>query len=118
MSGDARLKHEQFAAAAARLFGVMDEQALARIEPSAQWVHVRRSQYLFRQGDPSDGVYVIVSGRMHIISERAGGKPTVIGEALPGETIGEMSFFTTEERSASVAAARDSLLIRFANDVF
>ena len=118
MAVDARLQHEQFAAAAARLFGPMDEQSLATIEPAAQWVHVRRSQSLFRQGDPSDGVYVIVSGRMHVISERADGTRKVIGEALPGETIGEMSFFTTEARSASVAAARDSLLIKFPNDVF
>ena len=91
-----QLQHEQFAAAASRLFGAIGDAALAQIEPAAQWVHVRRSQLLFKQGDPSDGVYVIVSGRMNIISERPNGVRQVIGEALPGETIGEMSFFTTE----------------------
>jgi len=112
------LQREQFALAATRLFGAIGEPALARLEELAQWVEVRRSAFLFHQGDASDGVYVVASGRLHVVKEHADGTCAVIGEAVPGETIGEMSFFTHEARSAGVCAARDTLLIKFPNDAF
>jgi len=109
---------QQFAAAALRLFGVIGDTTLSTLESLAQRVEVRRSQFLFHEGDPGDSVYVVVSGRMHVVKEGAGGTNVIIGEALPGETIGEMSFFTHEPRNAGVCAARDTLLIRFPNDAF
>ncbi|HEX2123885.1 MAG TPA: cyclic nucleotide-binding and patatin-like phospholipase domain-containing protein [Thermoanaerobaculia bacterium] len=107
------MHHEQFVSAASKLFGAADERVLAQLEQLAEWVHVRRAEHLFRAGDPSDGVYVVVSGRLQIVGDRG-----VIGEATLGETIGEMSFFTSEPRSAAAVAARDSLLIKFPNDAF
>src|SRR6185436_1368172 len=62
-------------------------------------------------------VYVVASGRMLIVKER-GDTLNVIAETLPGETVGEMSFFTHAPRSAGVCAARDTLLIRFSNEAF
>lgn len=112
------LQREQLAVAAERLFGTINEAALAKLERLAQWVPVRRSEFLFHQGDRAEAVYVVASGRMHVVNERADGTWTVIGEAMPGETIGEMSFFTHEPRSAGVCAARDTMLIRFPNDAF
>ena len=112
------LYREQFATAASRLFGAIGDDALAQLEQLAERVHVRRSEYLFREGDPSDGVYVVVSGRMHVVRERPDCAPAVIGEAMPGETIGEMSFFTSDHRTASICAARDAQLIKFPNDAF
>ena len=111
-------QREQLVRAASRLFGAIGDNALEELERLAQRVPLRRSEYLFRQGDASDGVYVVVSGRVQVVSERANGTCAVIGEAMAGETIGEMSFFTQEKRSASVCAARDSLLIKFPNDAF
>ena len=110
-------RSERFAAAASRLFGAIGEPALARLEELAQWVEVRRSQFLFHEGDICDGVYVVASGRMHVVKER-GSACTVIGEVRPGETVGEMSYFTHEPRSAGVIAARDTLLIKFPNHAF
>ena len=110
-------KSEHLARAAPRLFGAIGETALAKLETLAEWVEVRRSRFLFHQGDVSDGVYVVVSGRMHVVRER-GETCTVIGEARPGETIGEMSFFTRETRSAGIVAARDTLLLKVPNDAF
>lgn len=115
MSSNANLQRDRFAAAALRLFGALGEPALVRLEELAEWVEVRRSQFLFHQGEASDGVYVVASGRMLVIDER---RNAVIGEARPGETLGEMSFFLHEPRSAGVLAARDTLLIKFPNDAF
>ncbi|PYQ31307.1 MAG: hypothetical protein DMF56_05250 [Acidobacteria bacterium] len=110
---NADLQRDRFAAAASRLFGAIGDAALARLEALAQWVEVRRSQFLFHEGDACDGVYVVASGRVRVV--RGNG---VVAEVWPGETVGEMSFFTHQPRSASVVAARDTLLIKFPNDAF
>lgn len=111
-------RHQQFVAAASRLFGSLKPEALAEIEPLAEWISVVRGETLFRQGDPSDGIYVAISGRFQIVRHNANGSSLVIGEAAPGESIGEMGFFTKEPRTASVVAIRDALLVRFSNDAF
>jgi len=117
MPVNATLQRHHLAVAALRLFGVHGEATLEKLEKHAEWVEVRRSQFLFHEGETSDGVYVVASGRMLIVKER-GDTRTVIAESLPGETVGEMSFFTHAPRSAGVCAARDTLLIRFSNEAF
>src|SRR5687767_12640432 len=95
-------RHEQFVGAAARLFGSLSPEALATIEPLAEWLHLVRGDALFRQGDSSDGVFVVVSGRMQVIRAGKDGTALILGEASPGESVGEMGFFTREPRNADV----------------
>ena len=114
---NADLQRERFAAAASRLFGAIGETALTKLEALAEWVEVRRSHFLFHEGDACDGVYVVASGRVQVVREK-GDACTVIGEVWPGETVGEISYFTHQPRSAGVVAARDTLLLKFPNDAF
>jgi len=58
---------------------------------------------LFQEGDPSDVVYRIVSGRIAIIKERPGG-PLVLGRVREGEFLGEMGVVDDLPRSASAKA--------------
>ncbi len=111
-------KHQQFLGAASRLFGSLSAEALATIEPLAQWISLVRGDALFRQGDASDGLYVVVSGRVQVVRTNSDGTSLVVAEASPGETIGEMGFFTNEPRTADVIAIRDSLAVKFSNEAF
>ncbi|HEX6097093.1 MAG TPA: cyclic nucleotide-binding domain-containing protein [Thermoanaerobaculia bacterium] len=97
-------RHEQFVAAAARLFGSLSAEALAAIEPLAEWVHLVRGDALFRQGDASDGLCVVVSGRLQVVRTNSDGTAIVLSEVPSGESIGEMGFFTREPRTADVIA--------------
>lgn len=115
---DTEKRHEQFVAAVARLFGSLSEEALATIEPLAEWIHMVRGSALFKQGDASDGVCVVISGRLQVIRAHADGTSIIIGEASPGESIGEMGFFTREPRTADVIAIRDSLVVKFSTEAF
>lgn len=115
---DSSKRHEQFVGAAARLFGSLSAEALAAVEPLAEWLHMVRGDALFRQGDASDGVCVVVSGRLQVIREDSTGTSIILGEASPGESIGEMGFFTREPRTADVVAVRDSLVVRFSTEAF
>lgn len=114
----ASVRHEQFVAAASRLFGSLSAATLEEIEPLAEWRQLARGDALFRQGQESTGLYVVISGRLQVARENADGTTIILAEAGPGEAVGEMGFFTKEARSASVVAARDSLLVRFPNAAF
>lgn len=72
---------------------------------------------LFRQGDPGDAAYVVLSGRLRILREGDAG-PAVIRELGRGEVVGEFALLTGERRSATVVAIRDAELGRLPAAVF
>jgi NTE family protein len=73
---------------------------------------VRKSgELLFRQGERSDDVYFLLSGRLRAYTEE-GGKRTILGEIGRGETVGELALFIDEPRSASIVALRNSALVK------
>jgi predicted acylesterase/phospholipase RssA/CRP-like cAMP-binding protein len=71
-------------------------------------------EWLFRQGDAGDSLYFLVRGRMQVWveSDDASSQPRLLGEVVPGESVGEVGLISGEPRSASIQAIRDSLLIR------
>jgi NTE family protein len=72
-------------------------------------------EWLFRQGDDGDSLFLLARGRLQVWIEGdngAAGKPVLVAEVGPGETIGEISLLTGGPRSASLRAVRDSLLLR------
>lgn len=111
-------RHDQFVSAASRLFGSLSGAALEAIEPLAQWIQLVRGEALFRQGQTSDGICVVVSGRLQIVRTNSDGTSIVLNEATAGESIGEMGFFTREPRTADVIAVRDTLVVKFSNEAF
>ncbi len=93
---------------------------MRRSRDSKSWRNGSKSaarSFSFTKATRANGVYVVASGRMLVVRER-GGACTIIGEARTGESLGEMSFFLHEPRSAGALAARDTLLIKFPNDAF
>jgi EmrB/QacA subfamily drug resistance transporter len=69
--------------------------------------------WLFRQGDPAEEMYVVVSGRLAV--ERHG---RLIRELGAGSMFGELALLTGHARSASVRARRDSELLAVARPDF
>jgi len=60
-------------------------------------------QWLFREHEPADVMYVVRAGRLQVVDEAAG---AVIRELGRGDTLGELALLTDSPRSASVRAAR------------
>ncbi len=67
-----------------------------------------RRYALVRQDAPSDSVYVVVSGRFEVWVE---GQTSAITEIGVGEPIGEIGFFSGAPRTATIIAARDSVVL-------
>ncbi|MCB0361197.1 MAG: Crp/Fnr family transcriptional regulator [Bdellovibrionales bacterium] len=69
-----------------------------------------KGDILFREGDPSDAMFVIKAGRI-AIKKAKGSSDIILAELKPGEMLGEMAFFDNKPRSASAMAMQDSDVI-------
>jgi len=98
------------ALAATPLFRGMPSDALQAMVANLQLVLLDRDETLFREGDPSDALYIIVEGELAVHSE---GPPRVeISRLGPGAFIGEVSLVTDQPRSATVTGVTASELLR------
>lgn len=113
-----RLYQNQIVDVLPKLFGELNEQMLHDLEAKMTWMHVPRGQVLFRQGEPSDSFYIIISGRMQVLVNDASEVPRQVGEVSQGESVGEMGVFTGDPRSATIIASRDSELLQFSKEEF
>ena len=71
---------------------------------------LKKDEILFREGDPSDAMYVIKKGRI-AITKAKGNSEITLAELKPGEMLGEMAFFDNKPRSAGAKAAQESEVI-------
>ncbi len=74
-------------------------------------------EYLVREGEPGDALYLIWSGRaaVYIGDIEA---PTVLGYREAGEIIGEMALLENQPRSASVVALTELRLLKISRENF
>ena len=86
-------------------FEGLSDAALSRILAGTRQRQVPRGEVLIRQGDASDDLFLVLSGRFTVLS---GDVP--VAEIGAGEPIGELAFFSGGLRTATVIAARDSCI--------
>jgi putative ABC transport system ATP-binding protein len=67
-------------------------------------------EVLFRQGDPSDWVYVVQAGEIDLVRERADGGEDVLRRVFPGGYFGEMGPLLRLPRSATARAATAAMV--------
>jgi predicted acylesterase/phospholipase RssA/CRP-like cAMP-binding protein len=102
----------------ASFFQSLDSTALNDLLPELDWIHLAGGDTLFRAGEPGDAMYVVIAGRLRILTTRYNGSEAIIREIAPGESVGELALLTGNPRSATVRAIRDTLLARFSRDAF
>ena len=100
------------------MFGELTEDTLADIEQRLAWRQVAREDALFRRGEPSDGLFVVVSGRLQELAGNDVDGERTVGEITQGETVGASGVFTDEIQATTVVAVRDSVLLEFSRDNF
>ncbi len=76
---------------------------------------LKRGEVLMRQGDLADALYVVLTGRFAVTRE---GRRDVVTEIGPDQPVGEIGFLTGGERTATVTAMRDSLVLRLGRTEF
>jgi len=98
-----------------RHFAVPDQAAASMILAALEPVACRGGDWLFRQGDEGDALYLLARGRLQAwidAAEPGAGGQRLLAEIGPGEIVGEIGMLAGGQRSASIRAVRDSLLLR------
>lgn len=90
------------------LFRQLRPAELAALHRIAQEKKYPAGREIFREGDPGDGVYVLVEGRVEISATISQNSRSILSQAGPGEVFGEMAVLETKPRSATATAARDT----------
>jgi SulP family sulfate permease len=83
----------------------LDEKALADLEPAMERHSYSAGDKIFGIGDGGDAIYLVRSGRVHILLPLPGGKRHHLATMCRGDFFGEMSFLDHRTRSAEAEAA-------------
>lgn len=81
----------------------LPREVLDQIARSGNPRHYRDGDVLFREGDPSDHLYLLLKGQLKVYARNSNGREVVFSVLGPGEIVGEL-FLDGGERSASVKA--------------
>jgi CRP-like cAMP-binding protein len=72
---------------------------------------------LLKEGDTSDFVLLVLTGKLEVFVERAG-KDLVLTEANAGTILGELAMLCGIPRSASIRAKEDSAVLEWPDEAF
>ena len=96
------------------VFGHLEDEALAALVPELEWFSLPGGRSLFRQGDPADALYLVVSGSLGVFA----GPTERVRLVAAGDSIGEISLITGERRQHTARALRDSELLRLDREAY
>ncbi len=100
------------------IFAGMDPQALALIEQRMIRRTYPKHTILLSEGDNSDSLYVILSGRVKVYLNDENGKEAIINYQEAGEYFGELSLIDDSRRSASIMTVEKSSMAIMPKQVF
>ena len=86
------------------IFADLDEGELARVAEICKEQKYTGGQYVFKEGEPGNRVYIIVSGEVRISRNVPGAGEEALAVLQPGSCFGEMSVFDRSERSTDAIA--------------
>ncbi len=84
------------------LFAGLDEQQLGFLANAIVRKSVGRNARIIGAGDPTDSLYIIISGRLKVLMGDEQGREVILSILGPGEFFGEMGLLDDSPRSASV----------------
>ena len=86
------------------LFSSVPEEQLRLLTTLVTRRSTTRGSIIMAAGDPTDSLYIILSGRLKVMMSDADGKEVILSILGPGEFFGEMGLIDDNPRSASVVA--------------
>ena len=84
------------------LFAGFTDEQLAMLAAVITRRGVPRGAMLMAEGDPTDSLYIVLSGRLKVMMSDSDGKEVILSLIGPGEFFGEMGLIDDSPRSASV----------------
>jgi len=103
---------------ACKIFASLEDDVLKKISEQCEVIHLKKNKILFRQGEVSDSLYVLVSGKIFVFLTPEKKHKKFIAEILPGQTLGELAALSNEPRSTTTKTAEDCTLLQLSGKVF
>ncbi|MGQ0815777.1 MAG: cyclic nucleotide-binding domain-containing protein [Gemmatimonadota bacterium] len=100
------------------LFEGLSRKDLEKIAKLVRGRTVQAAELVFKEGDPGDKFYIVQSGSVEILKDKAGSEPDRLAVKRAGESFGEMALLTDAPRSASVRAVETANLLVVSRDQF
>ena len=112
--------HERLVRALAKIdpFRELDEQALGEVATSCRFQRFEAKRQIIAYQDDSADVFFIVSGTVRVVIHSISGKEISYRDLEDGEMFGELAAIDGEQRSASVVAVTETLLIAMSETSF
>src|SRR5205085_6368895 len=100
------------------LFAELPDSELGKIARLLKEIKFKENEVIFHQGDPGDGLFIVLQGRVRISTSDHLGRERVLAFYGPGEFFGDMAVLTGEPRSATATASTDLRLLQLRKDDF
>jgi CRP-like cAMP-binding protein len=94
-----------------KIFGVLTEENLLPFARKCEERRLSPGDLLFMSGDPAEGLFVVVQGRVRAIRHGPDGREQVIHEEGPGGTFPEVAVFDNGPYPSTVVATEESVLL-------
>lgn len=101
-----------------KIFASVPRHILKRILPKFEKVELNQGEVLYYQGDPSDTIEILLSGKLIAILTTATGENKIIAEIFPGETVGEIGALSNQPRAVTVKSTKSSSIAKLPTDLF
>ncbi len=99
------------------MFAKLEPSRLKLLAFTSEMLNYRDGEVLFRSGDAADCAYVIVAGKVDIVTELEGGE--IVSSSLgPQQLFGELALLNGAPRSATLRASGPLQVLRISADMF
>jgi CRP-like cAMP-binding protein len=99
------------------LFRDLDTAKCKLVAMSSDRLHYQKGDVVFEEGDPSDAVYFMLSGRIRVYRD-VEDRSVELAELAGGAVLGETGVICGRPRSASIVALEETTMLRTDANVF
>lgn len=92
------------------LFKDIADSVLVKLEENSRWKSLQTDHVVCRKGDPSDGLYILITGQLLVYDLLHNGQEVSLSAIAPGAFFGELSVIDQLPRTAFIKATQPSLV--------
>lgn len=100
------------------IFDNLDVDELTILAQHMSYVHLKRGEYLFIEGEKGSFMGFVVEGLLEVVKKSETGQSVVIAKLTKGNSIGEMALIDKSPRSATVIARQPTLMVTLTDKGF
>lgn len=96
----------------------ISEEGLEQLAKLLDVIHLKKGEFLFKEGDETTGIYMIRSGKIEISKLTADGWKQTLAVLSTGNFFGELSILEKRKHEASAVALENTELMKLSKEAF